>query len=102
VLPAILGDEEKKIRRPALISDTGGHASELGDFSIRRGKWKLIEINRQPSSEQKTPVFELYDMEKDPFETINLAVDQQGVVEKMGRLLQECKKTGLRFMNASY
>lgn len=102
VLPAILGDEEQKSRRPALISDTGGHASELGDFSIRRGKWKLVEINRQPSSEQKTPVFELYDMEKDPFETINLAVDQHGIVEKMRRLLQECKKTGLRFMNASY
>ncbi|MGD8501460.1 MAG: sulfatase-like hydrolase/transferase, partial [Phycisphaerales bacterium] len=102
VLPAILGDEDRKIRRPALIADTGGHVSELGNYSIRRGKWKLIEINSQPSSEQKTPIFELYDMEKDPYETTNLAVDHRGVVEKMERLLHACKQTGLRFMDATY
>jgi len=101
ILAAILGDEDRKIRRPALITDTGGHVSELGNYSIRRGKWKLIEINSQPSSEQKTPIFELYDMEKDPYETTNLAVDHRGVVEKMKRLLHACKQTDLRFMDVN-
>jgi arylsulfatase A-like enzyme len=101
-LPAILGDENQRIRRPALIADTGGHVSELGNYSIRRGKWKLIEINSQRSRNQKTPRFELYDMEKDPYETINLAADHQEVVEKMGRFLQACKQKGLRFMSGVY
>ncbi|MGD2272425.1 MAG: hypothetical protein PVI06_18630 [Desulfobacterales bacterium] len=55
------------IRRPASIADTGSHVSELGNYSIRRGKWKFIEINSKPASEQKTPIFELYDLEKDPY-----------------------------------
>jgi len=38
-------------------------------------------------------------MEKDPYETTNLAVDYRGVVEKMKRLLHACKQTGLRFMD---
>lgn len=102
ILPAILGDENQRIRRPALIADTGGHVSELGNYSIRRGKWKLIEINSQPSRKQKTPRFELYDMEKDPYETTNLATDHQEVVEKMDRFLQACKQKGLRFMIGVY
>ena len=102
ILPAILRDEVRKIRHPALITDTAGHVSELGNYSIRRGKWKLIEINPKPSSEQKTPIFELYDMEKDPYETTNLAGDHPGIVEKMKRLLYECKQKGLRFMDAAY
>ena len=101
ILPAVMGDEGRKIRRPALITDTGGHSSEQGDFSIRRGKWKLIEINRPTSSVQKAPVFELYDMEKDPFETTNLAADNIGMVKEMSRLLQACRQRGLRFMDAA-
>jgi len=102
ILPAILGDDYQRIRRPALIADTGGHVSELGNYSIRRGKWKLIEINSQPSRNQKTPRFELYDMEKDPYETTNLATDHQEVAEKMDRFLQACKQKGLRFMSGGY
>ncbi|MFC2156864.1 arylsulfatase [Acidobacteriota bacterium] len=102
VLPAILGDNNREIHRPALIADTGGHAAELSDYSIRRGRWKLIEINKQPPGGQKTPIFELYDIEKDPYETTNLAKDNRGVVEEMKRLLQTCKQTGLRLMDPAY
>jgi hypothetical protein len=41
-------------------------------------------------------------MEKDPYETTNLAVDHRGVVEEMKRLLHACKQKGLRFMDAAY
>jgi arylsulfatase A-like enzyme len=102
ILPAILGKRAPKIRRPALIADTGGHASELGDYSIRRGKWKLIEINKHSSGEQKTPIYELYDMEKDPYETTNLCVDHREVVKKMTNLLYTCKQKGLRSMDIEY
>jgi arylsulfatase A len=102
ILPAILEGENRKVRRPALIADTGGHASEVGNFSIRREKWKLVEINSPPAGEQQTPIFELYDMEKDPYETTNLAADHPGIVEKMKVLLHACRQTGLRLMDAAY
>ncbi|MFC2141614.1 arylsulfatase [Acidobacteriota bacterium] len=99
ILPAILAGEAAHIRRPALITDTGGHVSELGSFSIRRGKWKLIEINPRPAGEPETTIYELYDMAKDPYETSNLAEVHEGIVESMERLLQACKKTGLRILD---
>lgn len=102
ILPAILGEDSRKIRRPALITDTGGHASEVGNFSIRRGKWKLIETNSQPDSSQETPAFELYDMKKDPLETTDLAVENPEIVKKMEQLLRACRQTGLRFMDDSH
>jgi arylsulfatase A-like enzyme len=102
VLPAILdtGGETAEIRRPALVSDTGGHASELGDFSIRRGKWKLVELNPRPAGEPGTTVYELYDMETDPYETADLAGSHEGIVEEMRRLLRECKETGVRTLSS--
>jgi arylsulfatase A len=102
ILPAIFGEESRNIGRPALIADTGGHVSELGDYSIRRGKWKLIELNSKPSSNEKSPAFELYDMEKDPYETTNLAESHRDVSEKMKRLLNACRQKGLRFMDTDY
>ncbi|MFC2166413.1 arylsulfatase [Acidobacteriota bacterium] len=99
ILPAILAKDDQIIRRLALITDTGGHVSELGNFSIRQGRWKLIEINPQPSSVQKKTIFELYDIEKDPYETKNLAEVHSEILEKMAHLLQTCKQTGLRFLD---
>ncbi|MFA9452912.1 MAG: sulfatase-like hydrolase/transferase [Candidatus Aminicenantaceae bacterium] len=102
VLPAILDKDTNKVRRPALITDTGGHVSDLGNFSIRHGKWKLIELNPQPNSQQEKARYELYDMEKDPYETLDLGDAQGEIVESMKRLLQTCKQTGLRFMESSH
>ncbi len=99
VLPAILAEEATHVRRPALIADTGGHVSELGDFSIRRGKWKLIEMNPQPAGEKEAAIYELYDMEADPYEATDLAAAHDGIVEEMRRLLRACRETGLRFLS---
>jgi hypothetical protein len=51
---SILGNNGKEIQSPALIADTRGHVSELGNYSIRRGKWKLIEIDTAPSGQRDT------------------------------------------------
>lgn len=99
ILPAILAKDAQKIRRPALITDTGGHVSELGNFSIRNGKWKLIELNPRPNNPKKTAKYELYNMEKDPYETNNLAEVYNEIVEEMIHLLQACKQNGLRRLN---
>jgi len=98
ILPAILAKDAQKIRRPALISDTGGHVSDRGDFSIRQGKWKFVELNSQKSDELKTVKYELYNMEKDPYETKDLAEVRIEVTERMKNRLKTVKETGLRIM----
>jgi arylsulfatase A-like enzyme len=99
ILPAFFDEDLRLIWRPALIADTGGHVSEIGDFSIRQGKWKLIEKNTRTSSSQKTANYELYDMKEDPYETKNLADAHPEEVDEMTCLLQVCKQTGLRSIN---
>jgi arylsulfatase A-like enzyme len=102
IMPAILAESTTSLRRPALIADTGGHVSELGNFSIRHDKWKLIEMNPKPSNKPKISEYELYDMEKDPYETENLADVETQKVEEMKRLLSVCKQRGLRFVGKSH
>ncbi len=99
ILPTFFDEDPRLIQRSALIADTGGHVSEIGDFSIRQGKWKLIEKNIKTSSSQKTANYELYNMKKDPYETKNLADAHPENVDQMTCLLQVCKQTGLRFIN---
>jgi len=48
---------------------------------------------------QKAAIYELYDIEKDPYETKNLAEVHNEIVEEMKRFLQACKQIGLRFMD---
>jgi arylsulfatase A-like enzyme len=99
ILPAFFDEGLRLIRRPALIADTGGHVSEIGDFSIRQGKWKLIEKNPKIPSSKKTANYELYNMKEDPYETQNIADAHSEEVDQMTCLLQVCKQTGLRFIN---
>jgi len=96
VLPAILGMANRKIQRPALIADTGSHASERGNFSIRRGEWKLIEFNSGSSSQNRKTPYELYNMEQDPGETSDLSNTNRDIVDEMIGLLEQCRQTGLR------
>jgi len=94
ILPALLGNEDGAQQRPALITDTG-----RGDFSIRSGSWKLIALNPQPPDDLEQVVYELYALGEDPYETTNLADVHPDVVEELKQLLNESKKTGLRFLH---
>jgi len=76
----------------AMIRQLVDCASKGGNYLLNVGLTALGEFP-QASIER------LYDMEKDPYETTNLAVAHRGVVEKMKCLLHACKQTGLRFMD---
>ncbi len=52
--------------------------------AIREGKWKMVVEGEGP--------WELYDLEKDPFETQNVANSQPEVVEKLERAFNEWQK----------
>ncbi len=94
ILPALLGKETGAPHRPALIADTG-----KGDFSIRSGTWKLIKLNPHPRNRLEQVVYELYDMDQDPYEMTNLAEAYPDMVEQLKQLLSESRRTGLRFLN---
>jgi arylsulfatase A len=91
ILPALLGEETGAHHRPALIADTG-----RGDFSLRSGSWKLIALNPQPPNQQV--VYELYELDEDPYETTNLADVFPDIVEELRQTLNESRRTGLRFL----
>ncbi len=94
IVPALLGKEPGAPHRPALISDTS-----RGDFSLRSGKWKLIKLNPGPRNRLEQVVYELYDMDQDPYEMTNLAEAYPDIVEQLKQLLNESRRTGLRFLN---
>jgi len=94
----ILGKSHSGPHRPALMADTGSHVADLANYSIRREKWKLIEINPQPSNKLQTAKYELYDIVKDPYETKNLAEIEPEITAEMKSLLEASKRRGLRFL----
>lgn len=93
VLPAFLGQGDCE-PRPALICDTGGGRANVGDFALRRGKWKLIIAANRKTGEPAERF--LFDMDNDPAEEHNLHDQQPAVVADLERLLAQCKERGLR------
>jgi arylsulfatase A-like enzyme len=96
ILPAALGTGRAASARPALIADTGGHSSDMGDFSLRRHPWKLIEFNSLDEEGRPEVRYELYNLAQDPYETRDQAEAQSGIRDELIGLLQACKETGLR------
>jgi arylsulfatase A-like enzyme len=96
ILPAVLGTGSAAFERPALIADTGGHSSDVGDFSLRRDQWKLIEFNSRGEEGEPEVRYELYSLAEDPFETQDQAEAQSGIRDELIELLKACKKSGLR------
>ena len=84
----------------APLRDFTVHHSVDGSFAIRQGKWKLLTINHSggwsapsPKNGGKVP-FQLYDMEKDPEETVNLYESYPEKAEELRKLLVKCIKDG--------
>jgi arylsulfatase A-like enzyme len=96
LLPAVLGKGTAGLARPALIADTGGHSSDIGDFSLRRDQWKLIEFNSRSEEGEPEVRYELFNLAQDPYETQDQAEVQSGIRDELIDLLKACKGTGLR------
>jgi len=96
-LPALLAKSSQPPMREAIV-----HHSVDGMFSIRRGKWKLIQgcgsggfskpVRIIPESGQ--PRGQLYDMEKDTVEETNLWEQNPEIVAQLTQLLTRYQRQG--------
>lgn len=92
-------DEEPTIREATI------HHSIYGQFTIRKGKWKLLLSPSSggwsfpaPGKDDEIiaalPPVQLYDMEADPEESSNLYAEHPDVVEELTQLLVRYVKSG--------
>jgi arylsulfatase A-like enzyme len=96
LLPAMLG------RKGAPIREAIVHHSNLGMFAIRQGKWKL-ELGlgsggfTPPARIEPTPggpTGQLYNLENDPAEEVNLYQQQPEIVAQLTALLEHYQQQG--------
>ncbi len=94
MLPAILGEQfeppDKRIRIFHSVS---------GVFAIRKGKWKLIEGTRGSGSgklnlnrDSLENIGQLYNLEEDPYEQIDLYDQHPDIVSELLDILQKIRK----------
>jgi hypothetical protein len=97
ILPALLGEEDKKIREAVV------HHSIDGKFAIRQEKWKLIFSSGSggwgsPKDAEATtlgmPEVQLYDMLNDPSESTNVQSVHPDVVDKLTQLMEQYIENG--------
>jgi len=97
LLPILLGENLESPLREATV-----HHSLSGMFAIRQGPWKLI-LGRgsggfsEPRSLEPgpgEPEGQLYNLEDDPGETVNLYLDRPDIVTRLQTLLNEYRDSG--------
>lgn len=93
ILPVLTGASDRVPGQRAII-----HHSSMGHFAIREGKWKLIDKNGSggftaPTSEdtQGAPQGQLYDLESDPGEEVDLYGRYPSQVEVLKTLLDQMR-----------
>lgn len=82
-LPTLLGKEQKETHTYLYweFYEMGGKQA------VRLGKWKGIKLNTRTYNENG--VFELYDLEKDPEESWNLANEYPEVLNEIEKIMKE-------------
>ena len=97
LLSALLGQSDGPLREATV------HHSINGSFAIRKGDWKLILCpdsggwsDPKPNSPgiDALPPFQLYNLQKDAEERLNLADQNPEIVEELSSLLEKYIKEG--------
>ena len=97
ISPALFGDGRDGPIREAVVS-----LSENGSYAIRQGPWKLILGTDgsggwvEPSDDPYDPdrPGQLYNLEGDPGEQMNLYDERPEIVERLGALLRSYQEAG--------
>lgn len=93
LLPALLG--KSATGRQTLVEQAGA-------LSLREGVWKYIEPGRGPKMSVQTntelgndPGGQLYRLDRDPGETVNLVTSEAARAKRMGETLSRIRNSGL-------
>lgn len=98
ILPYLLGNKTPEKVRQSLVT-----ASVGGNFSIQKGKWKLIfcpgsggweSPNNKDAFREGLPLVQLYNMETDVSEKINLEGTHRQVVKRLTKLMESYIRNG--------
>lgn len=97
LLPVLLGEGTESPLREATV-----HHSLNGMFAIRQGPWKLIEGRgsggfSEPRSLEPAPgepAGQLYNLEDDPGEVVNLYAERPDIVTRLRALLRQYREAG--------
>jgi arylsulfatase len=83
-LPTLLGRSAEQPEHEFLVWDFAGYG---GQIAIRSGKWKLLQ--RDLKRDQQPSPLELYNLQEDPSESRNRAMDFPEIAEKLyGQLIE--------------
>ncbi len=97
ILPYLLGNTKKSVR-PAIV-----YASIDGNFSIQEGKWKLEFCSgsggwgspqNKEAYKEGLPMVQLYDMDADVSEKVNVEANHSDVVKRLTILMEAYLKNG--------
>ena len=95
-LAGILRQEDSP-QLPERVFMEGGYDPERSQLVIREGRWKLIHVRFDRDRSFMTGAeFELYDLDADPTELINVADQHPDVVARMQRELKRWYRGGPR------
>ena len=99
VLPPILGTGVGDPGRPAMVHDTGGYSSQVGDFAVRSGKWKLIIKTRCDDDPPEMALLRyLFDLGSDPYEQTNVIDIYPSIAKELEYLFLKIRTTGSRHL----
>jgi len=94
-LGPIMGQPDRQIRRTAMVND-----SYVTVLSIRENNWKLILSQNGAGSNDSTefdpqkPLFQLYDLDNDIGERVNLFNEHPEIVHRLHSLLEQYRSSG--------
>tara|TARA_R110002049_G_scaffold285698_2_gene466826 strand:- start:36791 stop:38095 length:1305 start_codon:yes stop_codon:yes gene_type:complete len=87
MLPTLMGNTDEQKKHDYLYWEFG----ELGSMrALRHGKWKLVQ--RDLKKKQSLPV-ELYNLQKDPAETTDLAENNTKVLKRLTKIMDSARTT---------
>src|SRR5690606_25826711 len=82
LLPTLLGQEGEQKQHEFLYFE---YPEKGGQLAIRMGKWKGIKTGLK---EEPEVLWEIYNLEEDPFETTDLVKDHPELVEKLDEIVK--------------
>ena len=93
LVPHIEGDADAPV--PAYVFIESGYVKDATQLGVRSGKWKLLHVRAEEDRDvMKGPAYELYDLDADPDEPINIADDHPDTVIELAGILDRWYNSG--------